>query len=40
MEKKKFLALNGVEVEGIILYTSPISRASNSFINKVYDEII
>lgn len=36
MEKKKFLAQNGIEVEGIVLYTS----ASNSFINKVYDEII
>ena len=40
MEKKKFLALNGIEVEGIVLYTSPIARASNFFINKVYDEII
>lgn len=38
--KTKFLALNGVEVEGIVLYTSPITRASNSFVNKVYDEII
>ena len=40
MEKKKFIAPNGVEVEGIILFTSNISRASNSFVNKVYDEII
>ena len=40
MEKKKFLAPNGVEVEGVVLFTSNISRASNSFINKVYDEII
>lgn len=40
MEKKKFIAPNGIEVEGIVLYTSPIARASNSFINKVYDEII
>ena len=40
MEKKKFLAPNGVEVEGVVLYTSPIARASNYFINKVYDEII
>lgn len=40
MEKKKFLAPNGVEVEGVVLFTSNISRASNSFVNKVYDEII
>ena len=40
MEKKKFIAPNGVEVEGVVLFTSNISRASNSFVNKVYDEII
>lgn len=40
MEKKKFIAPNGVEVEGIVLFTSNISRASDSFVNKVYDEII
>ena len=40
MEKKKFLAPNGVEVEGVILYTSPIARDSKSFVNRVYDEIV
>ena len=40
MEKKKFLAPNGVEVEGVVLFTSTISKDSNSFVNKVYDEII
>lgn len=40
MEKKKFPAPNGVEVEGVVLFTSNISRASDSFVNKVYDEII
>lgn len=40
MEKKKFIAPNGVEVEGVVLFTSNISRASDSFVNKVYDEII
>ena len=38
--KKTFIAPNGVEVEGIVLFTSNISRASNSFINIVYDEIV
>lgn len=40
METKKFTAPNGVEVEGVILFTSGITRASNSFVNRVYDEII
>lgn len=40
MEKKKFIAPNGVEVEGVVLFTSNISRASDSFVNKVYDEIV
>lgn len=38
MEKKKFITPNGVE--GVVLFTSNISRASNSLVNKVYDEII
>ena len=38
--KTTFIAPNGVEVEGTVLYSSPIARASNSFVNKVYDEII
>ena len=32
-----YIDLNGVKVEGIILYRSPVS---NSFIYQVYDEII
>ena len=40
MEKKKFLAPNGVEVEGVILYTSSIARDSKSLVNRVYDEIV
>lgn len=40
MEKKKFITPNGVEVEGVILYTSPIARDSKSFVNRVYDEIV
>lgn len=40
MEKKKFITPNGVEVEGVILYTSPITRDSKSFVNRVYDEIV
>ena len=38
--KTKFIAPNGVEVEGVILFTSNISRASDSFVNRVYDEIV
>ena len=40
MEKKKFLAPNGVEVEGVVLYSSPIAKDSKSFTNRVYDEIV
>ena len=38
--KTKFIAPNGVEVEGIILYSSPITRDPKSFVNQVYDEIV
>lgn len=38
--KTKFIAPNGVEVEGIVLYSSPIARDSKSFVNRVYDEIV
>ena len=38
--KTTFITPNGIEVEGTVLYTSPIAKVSNSFINKVYDEII
>ena len=34
------MAPNGVEVEGVVLYTSPIARDSKSFVNQVYDEIV
>ena len=38
--KTKFVAPNGVVVEGVVLYTSPIARDSKSFVNRVYDEIV
>ena len=38
--KTTFIAPNGVEVEGVVLYSSPIARDSKSFVNRVYDEII
>lgn len=38
--KTKFIAPNGIKVEGIVLYTSPIARDSKSFVNRVYDEIV
>ena len=38
--KTKFIAPNGVEVEGVVLYSSSIARYSKSFVNRVYDEII
>lgn len=38
--KTKFITPNGVEVEGIILYSSPITRDSKSFVNLAYDEIV
>ena len=38
--KTTFIAPNGIKVEGIVLYTSPIARDSKSFVNRVYDEIV
>ena len=38
--KIKFIAPNGVEVEGVVLYSSPITKDSKSFTNRVYDEIV
>ena len=38
--KTKFIAPNGVEVEGIVLYSSPITRDPKSSVNRVYDEIV
>ena len=38
--KTTFIAPNGIKIEGIVLYTSPIARDSNHFVNRVYDEIV
>ncbi len=38
--KTTFITPNGVEVEGVVLYSSPIARDSKSFVNRVYDEIV
>lgn len=38
--KTTFIAPNGTEVEGVILYTSSIARDSKSLVNRVYDEIV
>lgn len=38
--KTTFIAPNGIKVEGIVLYTSPIAKDSKSFVNWVYDEIV
>ena len=38
--KTKSIAPNGVEIEGVVLYSSPIARDSKSFVNRVYDEIV
>ena len=38
--KTTFIASNGVEVEGVVLYSSPIARDSKSSVNRVYDEIV
>lgn len=35
-----FIAPNGVLVSGELLYTSPLSRSSKNFVDKVYDEIV
>ena len=38
--KTTFITPNGIKVEGVVLYTSPIARDSKSFVNRVYDEIV
>ena len=38
--KITFIATNGIKVEGIVLYISPIARDSSHFVNRVYDEIV
>ncbi len=38
--KTKFIAPNGVVVDGTILYTSPIYRSSKNYVDECYDEIV
>ena len=38
--KTTFIAPNGVEVEGTILYSSPVYKSSKNFMDKCYDEIL
>lgn len=38
--KTKFIAPNGVVVEGTILYTSPVYRSSKNYVDECYDEIL
>lgn len=38
--KITFIAPNGIKVEGVVLYISPIARSSESSVNRVYDEIV
>ena len=38
--KTEFITPNGVVVEGIILYTSPVYRSSKNFVDKCYDEVL
>ena len=38
--KTKFIAPNGVEVEGIVLYSYAIARDSKSYVNRVCEEIV
>ena len=38
--KTKFIAPNGVVVEGTLLYVSPIYRSSKNYVDECYDEIL
>lgn len=38
--KTKFIAPNGVVVEGTIIYSSPIYKSPKNFVNQCYDEIL
>lgn len=38
--KTKFIASNGVVVNGTILYTSPVYRSSKNYVDECYDEIL
>ena len=37
--KTKFIAPNGVVVEGTIIYSSPIYKSPKNFVDKCYDEV-
>ena len=38
--KTKFIADNGVVVEGTLLYTSPVYKSSKNYVDECYDEIL
>lgn len=38
--KTKFIAPNGVVVEGTIIYSSPIYKSPKNFVYECYDEVI
>ena len=38
--KTKFIAPNGVIVEGTIIYSSPIYKSPKNFVDECYDEVI
>ena len=38
--KTKFIAPNGVVVEGTIIYSSPIYKSPKNFVDQCYDEVI
>lgn len=38
--KTKFIAPNGVVVEGTIIYSSPIYKSPKNFVDECYDEIL
>ena len=40
MKKIKFITPNGIEVEGVVLYTSNLSEVSSPFEDISYDEIV
>ena len=38
--KTKFIAPNGVVVEGTIIYSSPIYKSPKNFVDQCYDEVV
>ena len=38
--KTKFIAPNGVVVEGTIIYSSPIYKSPKNFVDECYDEVV